>query len=96
MMFYIVRRSRGNSTALRQIPQETLRAKVLSMKVNVMPASPPDASLKTSIDTLEHFRSDAEGKMLDSVFLLACCLALQLSGLLGHGRISKSDRLCPE
>lgn len=55
-----------NSTLLRQLPQDTLGSEVLAVRVNVLPVSPPDASLKEQIDTIEHKRSEAEKKMFQS------------------------------
>jgi len=44
----------------RQAPQEALGSSVLSVKVNVVPANPPDASLRARIDDIEYQRSDKE------------------------------------
>ena len=50
----------ASPTVFRQLPQDTLGPSVLSVKVNVLPASPPDASLRTKIDDIEFRRSDEE------------------------------------
>lgn len=62
-----LRRATTNSTALRQLPQDTLGSKLLSVKVNVLPVSPPDPSLRNKIDSLERSRSDAEKGMFEAV-----------------------------
>jgi hypothetical protein len=48
------------SVLFRQTPQASTGSSVLSMKVNVVPASPPDASLKARVDSIEFQRSDEE------------------------------------
>jgi len=48
------------STVFRQTPQEALASSVLSVKVNVAPASPPDPSLRARIDNVEYQRSKKE------------------------------------
>jgi len=48
------------ATVFRQTPQEALGSSVLSVKVNVVPASPPDASLRARVDNIEYQRSDKE------------------------------------
>ena len=60
-----------SSAFMQQLPQESLGSSAVAVKVNVLPASPPDASLRTAIDDLEHLRSDREQSMLQSVRLLA-------------------------
>jgi len=55
------KRSAPKSAMLfRQAPQEALGSSVLSVKVNVVPASPPDASLRSALDSIEYQRSDKE------------------------------------
>lgn len=44
----------------RQAPQQAAGSSVLSVKVNVVPASPPDASLRARVDSIEFQRSDEE------------------------------------
>lgn len=55
-----------SSAFLQQLPQETQSASALAVKVNVLPASPPDATLKADIDDLEFLRSDKEKVMVES------------------------------
>lgn len=62
------RRVEINSTLFRQLPQETLGAQVLSARVNVLPVSPPDPSLKGKIDMIEHRRSEIEKNMFQAAF----------------------------
>jgi len=54
------------SMMFRQIPQDTLDSSVLSVKVNVLPASPPDPSLRRVIEDMEYQRSDKEKDMFKS------------------------------
>ncbi len=55
------------SVSLRQLPQDTLGSSVLSVKVNVLPANPPDPSLRAAIDDIEFLRSDKEKDMFEAV-----------------------------
>ena len=55
------------------LPQDTLGSSVLAVKVNVLPANPPDSSLKPAIDNLETLRADREKDMFESV--RACSLS---------------------
>lgn len=48
------------ATVFRQTPQDALGSSVLSVKVNVAPASPPDPALRASIDNIENERSEKE------------------------------------
>jgi len=48
---------------LRQLPQESLGSSVLSVKVNVLPASPPDPALRPKIEGIEQVRADGEQSM---------------------------------
>ena len=50
----------------RQLPQEALGSSALSVEVNVLPASPPEAGLRENIDDMEHQRSDEEKNMFQS------------------------------
>jgi hypothetical protein len=61
-------RHAGTSAAmLEQLPQDTLGSSVLSVKVNVLPASPPDPSLRPVIENLEGARSEKEKSMFETV-----------------------------
>jgi len=53
----------------RQLPQEAAGSSVLSVKVNVLPASPPDPALRADIEKLENRRSGSEKDMLESEVL---------------------------
>lgn len=61
------RRGRSSINFLQQLPQDTLGSSVLSVKVNVLPASPPDPSLRSAIDNLESARADHEKEMFETV-----------------------------
>lgn len=61
------RRGATSATLLQQLPQDTLGSSVLSVKVNVLPANPPDAALRADIEDLESIRFDKEKAMLESV-----------------------------
>lgn len=52
----------------RQLPQESMRSDALSVKVNVLPASPPDPSLRHHIDDIEYQKSAHERRMFESAF----------------------------
>jgi len=62
----IGRVAHASPTVFRQLPQDTLGPSALSVKVNVLPASPPDPSLRTKIDDIEFRRSDEEKELFDS------------------------------
>jgi hypothetical protein len=57
---------------LQQLPQDTLGSSALAVKVNVLPANPPDGSLRPAIDNIESVRSSEEKDMFDSVRSWAC------------------------
>lgn len=50
----------------RQLPQNSLGSSVLSVKVNVLPANPPDPALRPAIDNLESLRADREKDMFET------------------------------
>lgn len=64
--FHIRHAAPKSAAFLQQLPQESVGSSAIAVKVNVLPASPPDASLRTAIDDLEHIRSDREQSMLQS------------------------------
>lgn len=49
----------------RQTPQASTVSSVLSVKVNVVPSSPPDASLKSRVEGIEFQRADKEKIMFE-------------------------------
>lgn len=53
-------------TSFREAPQQSLFGRVLSFRVNVLPSSPPDASLKSRIDSIEHERSESEEQIFQN------------------------------
>lgn len=59
-------RVHSKSSMFRELPQEALGSSVMSVKVNVLPASPPDASLKADIDNIEFQRYDGEKHMFEA------------------------------
>jgi len=54
------REASKSAVAFRQAPQEAAGSSVLSVKVDVVPASPPSASLRARIDDIEYQRSASE------------------------------------
>ena len=62
-------RVQTKASMFRQIPQEALGSSVMSVKVNVLPASPPDPALKEDIDNIEFQRYDQEKRMFESEVL---------------------------
>lgn len=57
---------RRSTALLQQLPQNTLGPSVLAVKVNVLPASPPDPVLRPAIDNLESLRADREKDMFEN------------------------------
>lgn len=57
---------RKSAAMLQQLPQNTLGPSVLAVKVNVLPASPPDPALRPAIDNLESLRADREKDMFET------------------------------
>jgi len=62
----ISRRAQKSASMLQQLPQDTLGSSALAVKVNVLPANPPDGSLRPAIDNIESVRSSEEKDMFDS------------------------------
>lgn len=56
----------GASASLRQLPQETLGSSALAVKVNVLPATPPDPALRTNVENIEYYRAGQEKDMFKS------------------------------
>ena len=83
------------ATSFRQAPQSD-GAPALSVKVSVMPPSPPDPALKASIDNMEYRRSDEERAGFEQARLLAhapVCLSWDMDIVLrGAGRVESVDR----
>lgn len=61
-----VRHAPSSATFIQQLPQDVLGSSALSVKVNVLPANPPDAALSNNIEALEATRSDEEKSVLES------------------------------
>lgn len=59
-------RMQSKSAMFRELPQEALGSSVMSVKVNVLPASPPDAVLKADIDNIELQRYEGEKHMFEA------------------------------
>ena len=57
---------RALRTSFREAPQQSLFGRVLSFRVNVLPSSPPDSSLKSRIDSIEHERSESEEQIFQN------------------------------
>lgn len=57
---------RKSAAMFRQLPQSTLGSSVLAVKVNVLPASPPDPALRPAIDNLESLRADRERDLFET------------------------------
>lgn len=55
-----------SATFIQQLPQDVLGSSALSVKVNVLPANPPDVALSNNIEALEATRSDDEKSVLES------------------------------
>jgi len=55
----------ASTISFRQLPQHTMAGSLASVKINVIPESPPDPSLKAAIDDVEHRRDDLEKHMFD-------------------------------
>lgn len=51
------------ASSFREAPQEKLGSSVLSVKVQVVPASPPDPSLRATIENVESMRSAKEASL---------------------------------
>ena len=64
------RHAPSSATFIQQLPQDVLGSSALSVKVNVLPANPPDAALSNNIEALEATRSDEEKSVLESVHRL--------------------------
>jgi len=57
---------RRPAAMFRQLPQDTVGSAVMSVKVNVLPGSPPDPILREDIEDVEFLRSDREKDMFDA------------------------------
>lgn len=58
--------SKSPPPMFRQLPQESMHANALSMKVSVLPGNPPDPALQRRIEDIEYQRSAQESREFES------------------------------
>lgn len=78
------RHAPSSATFIQQLPQDVLGSSALSVKVNVLPANPPDAALSNNIEALEATRSDEEKSVLESVHRLIVYVVSKMKGFFGR------------